>query len=146
MILKIGEAAEAGEPGKINLVELWIEVIDRVVLDWLGEHEQILATRAGQMVLARPGENRRTRLEDLDVIVDRCRTCDAITTGPAGHDAEHGCTNEVPRRGDRQRAQICCLRRPDAAWKLGRPIEGPTRRKTGNICREACPLSCQRRR
>ena len=59
----------AGKADQVDLVVRGVEVVDDVVADRLGEHEQVVAGRAGQVVVARQGEDRVARRDRLR----RCR-------------------------------------------------------------------------
>ena len=44
-----------------------IETVDNIVTDGLREYDQVISARCGQEVVARPGENRRSRRIGFDV-------------------------------------------------------------------------------
>ena len=52
MILHIIEAGKPGIADEIDLVLAGIEAVDDVVADRLSENEQVLAARAGQVIVA----------------------------------------------------------------------------------------------
>ena len=57
--LHISEAREIGIADQVNLIRSSIEAVDRVMSDRLREHQQVLAARCREKIVARPGENRR---------------------------------------------------------------------------------------
>ena len=54
MRLDVAEAGEVGIADQIDLIRGSVEAIDHVMPDRLREHEQVVAARAGQVVVARP--------------------------------------------------------------------------------------------
>ena len=54
MVLHVIEVSEAPIADEIDLVFAGVEAVDRVMSDRLRENKEVLTTRAGQVILARP--------------------------------------------------------------------------------------------
>jgi hypothetical protein len=52
MARNVAEAGNAGEARQVDLVRRDVEIVDRIVSDWLREDEEIIPAGAGQRVVA----------------------------------------------------------------------------------------------
>ena len=68
MRLDIGEARETGVADQVNLIVSSFEAVDRVVSDRLRKNKEVVTTRAGEVIVAGPGKDRRALREDLDIV------------------------------------------------------------------------------
>ena len=94
--------------------------------DRLREHEHVVAARAGQIVVARQGEDRRAWRVDLDVVDKRSGA--AIGIGHGDIECHRTCISVGGR--DCQSAWIVRLYGPSAVTVVGALAQGPAGRDT----------------
>ena len=77
MCLHVGKARKSGVADEVDLVVRGVESMNGVMADRLGEHEQVVPARAGEIVVARQGEDRRAFGIDLHIVGNNsiCRYC-----------------------------------------------------------------------
>src|SRR5262249_22525298 len=125
MALHVIEVVKACIADQIDLVFAGIEAIDRVVSDRLCEDEEVRTTRAGQVIVARPGNDRRAWREHLDVVAEAGGAAAVVGVGPAHRHLERHRARVVVGRGDGERRDIAGLDRPAAMTVVDAPAHGP---------------------
>ena len=78
------------------------EAVDRVMANRLREHEQVLAARCGQEIVAQQGEDRRADRIGLHVVAYRDRRSAAVGLRPGPGDVEQHRPGKIRARRDRQ--------------------------------------------
>src|SRR5262245_35820626 len=141
-IIEIGESREAYE---IDLIRVRIEAVDCIWTDWLRDHEHVLAGRAGQEILPRPGENRRADWIGLDVVRDRTGHNAPVGLRPGLGHIEQRRASEVRRRRDCQRPRIVRLYCPGAILEKGTAVQSPARWYVRDCNRYEGAKLCRRR-
>ena len=135
MRLDISEARETGVADQVKLIVSSIEAVDRVMSDRLRENKEVLTTRAGQVILARPGKDRRALREDLHVVGGPGESAAAVGVGPAHRDLERHRARIIGGRGDGEHRDRAGLDRPAAIAVVGALAQGPAGRNAGDCHR-----------
>ena len=135
MVLHVIEVSEAPIADEIDLVFAGVEAVDRVMSDRLRENKEVLTTRAGQVILARPGKDRRALREDLHVVGGPGEPVAAVGVGPAHRDLERHRARIIGGRGDGEHRDTAGLDRPAAIAVVGALAQGPAGRNAGDCHR-----------
>src|SRR6476620_9865600 len=135
MVLHVIEVSEAPITDEIDLFFAGVEDVDRVMSDRLRENKEVLTTRAGQVILARPGKDRRALREDLHVVGGPGEPVAAVGVGPAHRDLERHRARIIGGRGDGEHRDTAGLDRPAAIAVVGALAQGPAGRNAGDCHR-----------